>query len=245
MTLQKQRLIWLSLMLLLIFSVVTSIQVQKSENFLTISATLLKITIVLFYSCTTQVKEQTNTLHLKIMYWARKHLKQKWGFWLNLSNIQMRTLKKRTLTITKGNYISSQIKKQSKVLRFDEDKLLFFNEGHSKILPQLPLWVKPIPKRKKFYQLLRNFIQRKKSLREIESILKSKGHSIGKSTVSNYINEIKSNSQHNRIRINNKYPPDTYYSHKRVLFYIHQEYIPTIIQYVLLYYRFLLVKVHF
>ncbi|UKB86363.1 AAA family ATPase [Chryseobacterium sp. MEBOG06] len=35
----------------------------------------------------------------------------------------------RTLTITKGNYISSKLKKYSKILSFDEDTLLFSDTG--------------------------------------------------------------------------------------------------------------------
>ena len=98
---------------------------------------------------------------------------------------------KRTLTITKGNYISSQIKKQSKVLRFDEDKLLFFNEGQI-LTSSIATLGKTYSKKEEILPIIKKLHSEKKSLREIESILKSKGHSIGKSTVSNYINEIKS-----------------------------------------------------
>lgn len=98
---------------------------------------------------------------------------------------------KRTLTITKGNYISSQIKKQSKVLRFDEDKLLFFNEGQI-LTSSIATLGKTYSKKEEVLPIIKKLHSEKKSVREIESTLKSKGHSIGKSTVSNYINEIKS-----------------------------------------------------
>ena len=86
---------------------------------------------------------------------------------------------------------SSQIKKQSKVLRFDEDKLLFFNEGQI-LTSSIATLGKTYSKKEEILPIIKKLHSEKKSLREIESILKSKGHSIGKSTVSNYINEIKS-----------------------------------------------------
>lgn len=98
---------------------------------------------------------------------------------------------KRTLTITKGNYISSQIKKYSKVLKFDEEKLLFFNEGQI-LSSSIATLGKTYSRKEEVLPIIRKLYSEKKSVREIESTLKSKGHTIGKSTVSNYINEIKS-----------------------------------------------------
>ncbi|MCT4235561.1 AAA family ATPase [Elizabethkingia anophelis] len=95
---------------------------------------------------------------------------------------------KRTLTITKGNYLSSDIKKYSKILRFDEEKLLFFQE--EQVLTS-SLSNKTYNKKEEVIPLIKELYQSKKSIREIESELKSKGYNIGKSTVSNYIKEIK------------------------------------------------------
>ncbi|MCT3941368.1 AAA family ATPase [Elizabethkingia anophelis] len=97
---------------------------------------------------------------------------------------------KRTLTITKGNYLSSDIKKYSKTLRFDEENLLFFHEGQV-LTSSISSLSKTYNKKEEVLPLIKKLYQSKKSIREIESELKSKGYNIGKSTVSNYINEIK------------------------------------------------------
>lgn len=97
---------------------------------------------------------------------------------------------KRTLTITKGNYISSQIKKYSRILRFDEEKLLFFDEGQI-LTSDIANLSKTYPKKEEVMTIIKSLHSEKKPVREIETILKSKGYSIGKSTVSNYIQEIK------------------------------------------------------
>lgn len=97
---------------------------------------------------------------------------------------------KRTLTITKGNYISSQIKKYSRILRFDEENLLFFDEGQI-LTSDIANLSKTYPKKEEVMTIIKSLHSEKKPVREIETILKSKGYSIGKSTVSNYIQEIK------------------------------------------------------
>lgn len=97
---------------------------------------------------------------------------------------------KRTLTITKGNYISSQIKKYSRILRFDEDKLLFFDEGQI-LTSSIATLSKTYPKKEEVMTIIKRLHSEKKPVREIETVLKSKGFNIGKSTVSNYIQEIK------------------------------------------------------
>lgn len=97
---------------------------------------------------------------------------------------------KRTLTITKGNYISSQIKKYSRILRFDEENLLFFDEGQI-LTSDIANLSKTYPRKEEVMTIIKSLHSEKKPVREIETILKSKGYSIGKSTVSNYIQEIK------------------------------------------------------
>lgn len=97
---------------------------------------------------------------------------------------------KRTLTITKGNYISSQIKKYFRILRFDEENLLFFDEGQI-LTSDIANLSKTYPKKEEVMTIIKSLHSEKKPVREIETILKSKGYSIGKSTVSNYIQEIK------------------------------------------------------
>ena len=111
---------------------------------------------------------------------------------------------KRTLTITKGNYISSQTKKYSKVLRFDEENLLFHLEGQI-LSDSISSLTKTNPKKDEILPLIEKLYKEKKSIRAIETELKSKGFKIGKSTVSNYINELKAKTP-NIIEVENLEP---------------------------------------
>lgn len=100
---------------------------------------------------------------------------------------------KRTLTITKGNYISSKIKKFAKVLTFDEEALLFTECGQV-LVNSIASISKTNPKKNEILILIEKMHKQKKSIRAIETELKTKGFDIGKSTVSNYIKELKGKS---------------------------------------------------
>lgn len=100
---------------------------------------------------------------------------------------------KRTLTITKGNYISSQIKKFAKVLSFDEETLLFTECGQV-LVNSIASISKTNPKKNEILILIEKMHKQKKTIRAIETELKAKGFDIGKSTVSNYIKELKGKS---------------------------------------------------
>ena len=97
----------------------------------------------------------------------------------------------RTLTITKGNYISSQIKKFTKILKFDEDSLLFSYTGKKVLSDSIASLAYTNPKKDEILEIIKKLHKEKKSIRIITSELKKLGHQIGKSTVANYINEIK------------------------------------------------------
>lgn len=99
---------------------------------------------------------------------------------------------KRCLAITKGNYLSSSIKKQAKILTFDEENLLFHYNGQNILTSQINNSFKAInPEKKNIIPIIEKLKTEKKSLRQIEKILKSKGYNISKSTVSNYLKEMK------------------------------------------------------
>jgi RecA-family ATPase len=99
---------------------------------------------------------------------------------------------KRCLVITKGNYLSSSIKKQAKVLTFDEEDLLFHYNGQNILSSQINNSFKTVnPEKQNIIPIIEKLKTEKKSLRQIEKILKSKGYNISKSTVSNYLNEMK------------------------------------------------------
>ena len=98
----------------------------------------------------------------------------------------------RTLTITKGNYISSQIKKYSKVLFFNEEHLLFEDLSKDLLTSSIATLSFINPKKNEMLPLIKKLHTENKSLRAIETELKSKGYKIGKSSVSNYIKEIES-----------------------------------------------------
>lgn len=97
----------------------------------------------------------------------------------------------RTLTVTKGNYISSQVKKFSKVLSFDEESLLFQDTGKNLHSDSLASLAYTNPKKDDMLPIIEKLHNEKKSIRQIEAELKKTGYKIGKSTVGNYINEIK------------------------------------------------------
>ncbi len=90
----------------------------------------------------------------------------------------------RTLTITKGNYISSQIKKYSKVLFFNEDHLLFEDLGKDILTSSIATLSHKNPKKDEMLPLIKEMYQSKTPVRQIEAELKKKGYKIGKSSVS-------------------------------------------------------------
>mgnify|MGYP006191490865 CR=1 FL=1 len=99
---------------------------------------------------------------------------------------------KRSLVVTKGNYLSSSIKKEAKILTFDEDNLLFYFDGETVLNSQTSKSYKIVnPDKSKLIPIIEKLHSEKKSLRQIEKILKSQGFEISKSTVSNYLNEMK------------------------------------------------------
>ncbi|MFL0085375.1 AAA family ATPase [Tenacibaculum maritimum] len=100
----------------------------------------------------------------------------------------------RTLTITKGNYISTEIKKYSKVLDFNEENLLFTDTGSSLLSESLYALSKTNPKKNNLLPQIEKLYNEGNSIRKIEAILKSQGHKIGKSSISNYLKEIKEQS---------------------------------------------------
>lgn len=102
---------------------------------------------------------------------------------------------KRTITITKGNYISSDVKKYSKILKFDEEDLLFYEIGQI-LSSSISTLSKTKYDKKEIFETIKTLSDKKLSIRKIETELKQKGYNLGKSTISNYLNEIK-NSQHN------------------------------------------------
>lgn len=100
----------------------------------------------------------------------------------------------RTLTITKGNYISTEIKKYSKVLDFNEENLLFTDTGNSLLSESLYTLSRTNPKKNSLLPEILKLHKEGNSIRKIETILKNKGHKIGKSSISNYLKEVKEQS---------------------------------------------------
>lgn len=98
----------------------------------------------------------------------------------------------RTLTITKGNYISSKIKKYSKILSFDEDTLLFSDTGKEILSDSIASLAYTNPKKDTMLPIIKKLHTDGKSLRQIEAELKKLGYKTSKSSISNYLNEIKS-----------------------------------------------------
>lgn len=107
----------------------------------------------------------------------------------------------RTLTIAKGNYISTEIKKYIKVLDFDEKHLLFSDTGKPILASNLTSIKKSNPKKDEMLPEIEKLHKKGFSVRKIESELKAKGYKIGKSAINNYIQELKSKSV-NIIEIN-------------------------------------------
>ncbi len=107
----------------------------------------------------------------------------------------------RTLTITKGNYISSQIKKFTKIMKFDEDNLFFTYTGKEILSDSVASLAHIKPKKNEILTIIKKLHKEKKSVRSIETELKNLGHNIGKSTVANYLKEIK---EANKINNNSK-----------------------------------------
>lgn len=99
---------------------------------------------------------------------------------------------KRTLTITKGNYISSKIKKYSKVLSFDEENLLFHDTGELVSADSMSKLSKINPDKNEAIPLIKEMHKNKSSVRKIEAELKQKGYTISKSSIATYIKEFKS-----------------------------------------------------
>ena len=96
----------------------------------------------------------------------------------------------RTLTITKGNYISSQIKKYSNVLKFDEEHLLFSFERQI-LSDSISSLAKTNPKKVNMIPIIKSLHKEGKSGYKILEELKNKGFKVEKSTVYDYIKEIK------------------------------------------------------
>lgn len=109
----------------------------------------------------------------------------------------------RTLTITKGNYISSQIKKFSKVLNFDEEHLLFSDTGRELLSDSIATLAYTNPKKDSILPIIQKMHDEKKSIRQIEAELKKQGFEIGKSSVANYLKEIKSANIIENTSVNN------------------------------------------
>ncbi len=101
----------------------------------------------------------------------------------------------RTLTIAKGNYISTEIKKHSKVLDFDEQSLLFSDTGKPILTSSLFAKSKTLSKKDKMLPIVWKLFNEGKTIRETTEILNAKGYSIKKSTVGNYLKELKAENQ--------------------------------------------------
>lgn len=109
--------------------------------------------------------------------------------------------KLRTITVTKGNYISSQIKKYSKILIFDEEHLLFSYTGKEMLSTSIASLAYNNPKKQQIMPIVERLHNEKKPIRSITAELKKMGYDIGKSTVANYINEIKSKNSTNKKEV--------------------------------------------
>lgn len=100
---------------------------------------------------------------------------------------------KRTLTITKGNYVSSEIKKDTQILYFDEDNLLFEDRGKIRI-DLISSLVKTNSKKDDALPIIKKLHEEGKSVRKIETQLKRDGITLSRGTVQNYLTELKSKS---------------------------------------------------
>jgi len=97
---------------------------------------------------------------------------------------------KRTFTITKGNYISANIKRYSKALDFNEETLIFKDTGKVIDIFNNSQSIKVDKKKNEILKIIKPLLKEKKSVREITSHLNEKGYKIGKSTVGNYLKDI-------------------------------------------------------
>ncbi len=98
----------------------------------------------------------------------------------------------RTFTITKGNYISANIKRYAKVLDFDEETLIFKDTGRVIDIHNNSKSNEEIDKKKNsIINLIKPLLKEKITGRKITAHLNEKGIKISNSTVNNYINELK------------------------------------------------------
>lgn len=109
----------------------------------------------------------------------------------------------RTVSITKGNYISSKIKRFSKIVKFDEEHLIFEDTGKSVQTDSIATIARTNANKEEILPLISEMHNSKKSLRQIEAELKIKGYKIGKSSVANYLAEIKSANIIEKTSVNN------------------------------------------
>lgn len=100
----------------------------------------------------------------------------------------------RTLTIVKGNYISTEIKKYIKVLNFDEKHLLFSDTGESILTSALTSAKKSLPEKDKMLPIIKKLHKEGKSGYDITKELQKQKFKISKSKVYEYIKELKSKS---------------------------------------------------
>ncbi len=99
----------------------------------------------------------------------------------------------RILAITKGNYLSSEIKRKSKVINFIEENLLFEDIGVDLETATLNALAKNHPQKEQILQQIQ-VMPKGISIRKIESDLKAKGFNVSKSTVANYLSELKTSN---------------------------------------------------
>lgn len=96
----------------------------------------------------------------------------------------------RFLAITKGNYLSSAVKKKAKILKFDEKNLVFSVHEENISLSELNSVAKSHPRKK---EILNEILQMPEnlSIRGITSELQAKGFNISKTSVENYLKEVR------------------------------------------------------
>ena len=96
----------------------------------------------------------------------------------------------RFLAITKRNYLSSAVKKKAKILKFDEKNLVFSVHEENIALSELNSVAKSHPRKK---EILNEILQMPEnlSIRGITSELQAKGFNISKTSVENYLKEVR------------------------------------------------------
>ncbi|WP_336126850.1 AAA family ATPase [Mesoflavibacter sp. CH_XMU1422-2] len=97
---------------------------------------------------------------------------------------------KRFLHILKGNYISSKEKSTAKVIEFNEESLLFLDEGQS--INVSALQNQGIPEKDLIIPIIIEYKKKGISLRKMSELLKEQGYNVGKTTLSNWIKEYES-----------------------------------------------------